>query len=92
MRQDINVRLIEVIPPKSDYRWKAIIIGNLTPDFSALPTKMLMMRLRLLAKDRTPEKIDEAIEIAHDFFSKNESIVKSDIELLFGSEKGSDRV
>ena len=44
-----------------------------------------MMRIRLLAKDRTPQKIEEAIDIAHDFFSKNSVVVEADIRLLFGN-------
>jgi hypothetical protein len=78
-----------MIPPKTDQRWKLLVIGDTNPEFSALPTKMLMMRLRLLAKDRTPQKVDEAITIAYDFFSKNASIVTADIELLFGNQKDS---
>ena len=77
-----------MIPPKTDPRWKTIVAGNINTEFSALPTKMMMMRIRLLAHDRTPQKIEEAIDIAHDFFSQNASVVKPDIDLLFGNEKG----
>jgi len=73
-----------MIPPKSDPRWKQIIIGDDSLNFQALPTKMLMMRVRVLARDKTPQKIDEAIAIAHDFFSQNSNIVYNDIVLLFG--------
>lgn len=73
-----------MIPEKSDPRWKEIILGNDSLNFQALPTKMLMMRVRILARDKTPQKVEEAIEIAHDFFSKNASIVLRDISLLFG--------
>jgi hypothetical protein len=72
-----------MIPPKSDPRWKKIILEDEVYNFHALPTKMLMMRVKLLARDRTPQKIEEAIDVAHDFFSKNSKVVVQDIKLLF---------
>ena len=78
-----------MIPPKNDPRWKNLVLDDQISNFQALPTKMLMMRLRILARDKTPQKVEEAIDIAYDFFSKNSNIVLSDIDLLFGSmEKG----
>ena len=76
-----------MVPPISDPRWKQIVLGDEIMNFQALPTKMLMMRVRLLARDKTPQKVDEAIAIAHDFFSKNFNIVSSDIRLLFGEAR-----
>lgn len=73
-----------MIPPKTDPRWKKIVLEDEISSFQALPTKMLMMRVRILARDKTPQKVEEAIEIAFDFFSKNANIVLSDIALLFG--------
>lgn len=73
-----------MIPSKSDPRWKQIVIGDDALNFQALPTKMLMMRVRVLARDKTPQKIEEAIEIAYDFFSQNSNILYNDIVLLFG--------
>lgn len=76
-----------MVPSKSDPRWKQIVIGDDALNFQALPTKMLMMRIRVLAKDKTPQKIEEAIEIAYDFFSQNSNILYNDIVLLFGKNK-----
>ena len=42
-----------------------------------------MMRIRLLVQDGTPQKIDEAIDIAFDFFTKAKNLVSDDIKLLF---------
>lgn len=72
-----------MIPPKSDPLWKKIILEDEVYNFHALPTKMLMMRVKLLARDRTPQKVDEAIDVAYDFFSKNSKVVVQDIKLLF---------
>ena len=73
-----------VLPPKTDDRWKKILTEDQPRNFHALPTKMLMMRVKILAKDQTPQKIQEAIDIAYDFFSQNAKIVAKDIEILFG--------
>lgn len=72
-----------MIPPKSDPRWKEIVLDDTVYNFHALPTMLLMMRIKLLVKDRTPQKIDEAIDIVYDFFSKNSKVVFNDIKLLF---------
>ena len=78
-----------MIPPKNDPRWKNLVLDDQISNFQALPTKMLMMRVRILARDKTPQKVEEAIDIAYDFFSKNSNIVLNDIALLFGNvEKG----
>lgn len=73
-----------IVPPKTDPRWRNIVLEDAVSNFHALPTKMLMMRVRLLARDKTPQKVEEAIDIAYDFFSKNSGIVLTDIKLLFG--------
>ncbi len=73
-----------MVPPKSDQRWKQIVTNDHKYAFNFLPTQMLMMRVRLLCKDKTPQKIEQAVEIAYDFFSKNASIIYNDIEVLFG--------
>jgi hypothetical protein len=77
-----------MVPPKDDPRWKQIVLDEKKYNFSALPTKMLMMRLRLLTKDNTPQKIEEAIDIIHDFFSKNVHVLQPDICMLFESKQG----
>lgn len=76
-----------MVPNKTDPRWIKIILDDNVPLPSALPTKLLLMRVRLMAKDKTPQKIQEAVDIMHDFFIQNTEIVESDIELYFGSEK-----
>jgi hypothetical protein len=72
-----------MIPPKNDPRWRSLVISEEALSLQAFPTKILFMRVRLLAKDGTPQKIDEAINIAFDYFTQNESIVRNDIEILF---------
>jgi hypothetical protein len=44
----------------------------------------MMMRVKiLLTADRSPAKIQEAINVAYDFFIKNEVMAKNDIQTLF---------
>ena len=81
---NINLKMrLKMLPPKSDPKWRAIVTSTEVFDFSALPTKMIMMRIRLLVQDGTPQKIDEAIDIAFDFFTKAKNLVSDDIKLLF---------
>lgn len=76
-----------MVPNKTDPRWKKLILDENLPLPSALPTKLLLMRVRLMAKDKTPQKIQEAIDIAYDFFIQNTEILKSDVELYFGEKE-----
>ncbi len=43
---------------------------------------MLLTRVRLMTKN-DPEKISEAIDIAHDFFTRNEKLVSDDVKKIF---------
>lgn len=76
-----------MLPAKEDPKWQMLILSTSVPELKALPTKMLLMRVRLLAKDRTPQKIEEAINIAYDFFHANSLIIRDDIITLFGIER-----
>ena len=76
-----------MIPPKTDKIWRILILGEKIYDLKSLPTKMLLMRIRLLARDQTSEKMTEAISIAHDFFSKNHLVLQDDINTIFGNKE-----
>lgn len=74
-----------MIPGKNDPRWKEVVSGSKEYNISGLATKMLLMRVRTLVKtSSSPEKVNEAIDIAHDFFTKNEEMAKSDLEIILG--------
>ena len=76
-----------MIPPKTDKIWKLLILGEQIYDLKSLPTKMLVMRIRLLARDQTSEMMNEAISIAYDFFSKNQLVLQEDIKTIFGKKE-----
>lgn len=76
-----------MVPEKTDPRWKKIILDENLPLPNALPTKLLFMRVRLMAKDKTPQKIQEAVDILYDFFIQNTALVKADVDLYFGGKE-----
>lgn len=73
-----------MLPHKTDPRWEKIVISDRDVSLNNLATKMLLTRVRMMVKnDRSENNIKTAIDIAYDFFLKNEAIVKADIEILF---------
>jgi len=73
-----------MIPEKNDSRWKEIVTTATVFPLHGLATKMLLMRVRTMIKlDPSPQKVDEAIKITYDFFSKNEETLKNDLAILF---------
>jgi hypothetical protein len=74
-----------MIPPKADPRWAWLIANTREIPFTKLATKMLMTRLRIMECETNGAKKHAAIDAAHEFFVKNEAIVKDDIKLIFGS-------
>lgn len=74
-----------MLPDKNDPRWLALVTQQNEIPLSAFATKMILMRVRLLAKaTEDQKKTQEAIDIAYDFFFKNQHAVKEDIKTIFG--------
>ncbi len=73
-----------MLPPKTDPRWKKIAMDPTAVAMTALPSRMLMMRIKQINPGNDPKKLEEAIGIAYEFFQKNQNIVAQDIKLLFG--------
>jgi len=71
------------IPPKSDSRWKKLVTETTELDLSGLATKMMLSRVRMIVKIN-PQRLNEAIDSAHEFFVKNEQMVQPDIKIIFG--------
>lgn len=71
------------IPPKSDSRWKKLVTESNELELSGLATKMMLSRVRMIAK-MNPQRINEAIDSAHEFFVKNEQMAQNDIKVIFG--------
>ncbi|CAN5699531.1 hypothetical protein BH10BDE1_BH10BDE1_02060 [soil metagenome] len=77
-----------MIPEKSDPVWKQIIVQAENFEFTALPTKMLFMRIRLIRMQPSEQNLESAIASAYEFFSKNQNEVHDDLEVLFGLKSG----
>lgn len=77
-----------MIPPKTDPVWREIVDRTEDYEVSALPTKMLFMRIKLLRYSGTSQSMTDAVNAAFDFFSKNEEAVRDDIEIVFGRQNG----
>jgi hypothetical protein len=74
-----------MIPDKSDPRWRKVLLEPLDVNINNFATKMLLTRVRTLAKTEPIEvKLLEAIDIAFVFFTKNQAQVSDDIQSLFG--------
>ncbi|MEN0059817.1 MAG: hypothetical protein AAGB31_13335 [Bdellovibrio sp.] len=73
-----------MLPDKLDPRWERLVRDQRDIPLQGLATKMILMRVRLLVKaDPSAEKIQEAVNIAYDFFKKNEYSVQDDIKTIF---------
>lgn len=73
-----------MLPGKSDPRWAEIVTSEKELELSSIASKMLLMRVKMMTKnDKSTAKVNEAIDAAYDFFSKNQEVVKTDIEKLF---------
>ena len=75
-----------MIPDKSDPIWKRVVEDAEKHRLSALPTKMLFMRIRLIRMQPSAQNLESAIASVYDFFSKNENEVREDIDALFGEK------
>lgn len=63
-----------MIPAKNDSVWKSFITCDKEYEFTCLATKMMYTRIKQHIRGGGAE--DEAIEIVHSFFEKNENIVQ----------------
>lgn len=65
------------VPPRHDVRWRLALRGNEVVVFNALPTKLLFIRLRLVATNEA--RLPEAIDQAYEYFVKNEKSAAADL-------------
>lgn len=75
--------MIEVMLPSKEHPlWKKVVENPDGVSFKCLPTQMLMMRIRMLQIEATPQRRQEALDLVYEFFSKNETAVETDIQIL----------
>lgn len=74
-----------MLPSKDDPRWRDLVIGKDEFALKTLATKMLLTRVRQLVRENpSAERISEAVNIAYEFFKKNQHTVSGDITCIFG--------
>lgn len=71
-----------LLPLKTDPIWINIINSSEEIAFPSLPTRMLMMRVKMVSRSQTPEALNEAVDIMYEFFAKNESNLKDDVAVI----------
>jgi hypothetical protein len=76
-----------MIPPKSDPKWKRLVTGNEQYALTGLAARMMLTRARLMAAKRDERTLQEAIDVAYEYFSKNSEAARDDIRALFGEER-----
>jgi len=70
------------LPPKTDRRWRELVLGaNATPP-KLLALKFMLTRITIAAK-KDPSTLQKGIDELHDFFLKNPRIVAVDAATLF---------
>lgn len=71
-----------MVPPKDNSVWRIVVDSKTDYHLSELATKMFLTRVRLLTKN-DPHKVAEAIDLAYEFFTKNEELLSNDIRKIF---------
>lgn len=80
-----------MVPDKENPIWRRIVCHSEEYVFSALATRLMMMRVKMIVEyenDQQEQNIQQAIEIAYDYFKKNQSILSEDIKYLFNNKDG----
>jgi hypothetical protein len=72
-----------VIPPKSDPRWRLLVLGNREYQLKGLASRMMLTRVRLMGSRHDERSLAEAIDTAYDFFARNLEAVRDDIQTIF---------
>jgi hypothetical protein len=70
-----------MVPPKTDPRWRKLVTAKVKPPVTGFVTKMLFSRVAVLCTRNDEGSIQEAIQILHEYFSKNEVAAAGDLKL-----------
>lgn len=74
----------DMIPPKTDPRWAALVTGTEAFPLKGLAARMMLTRVRLMGSREGGQAVAEAVDTAYDFFSKNLESAADDIRTIFG--------
>lgn len=73
-----------MIPHKTDPRWKTLVQTNTDYGVKGLATRMMLTRARLLGSKKDEPSLKAAVDVAFEFFTKNEQIARDDVRAIFG--------
>lgn len=71
------------VPTKSDPRWRDLVSGKKNVQFTGLATRIFFTRVRLMGSKPDDASVQQAIALAHEFFTKNETSAAEDLRLAF---------
>lgn len=71
------------VPEENHPRWAQTILGERSPNFEFLATKVLIGRLVLKYKQTpTPEELKKYVHELRDFFQRHENMPKAQADLM----------
>lgn len=73
-----------MIPPKIDPRWRALVQGTTDYALKSLATRMMLTRARLMGSRKDETSVKAAIDVAFDYFTKNQETARDDVRAIFG--------
>ena len=73
-----------MVAPKTNPKWKDVVLHPDRYTFKCLATRMLLTRIRLMDPATSVAKTEQAIGTLYDFFVKNEAIAREDLQQIFG--------
>lgn len=74
-------------PERTHPRWRELVAGQRRFALQNLAARMLITRLRLRTLRQEEAVILEAIDVAWDFFERNEATTQDDLRAVFGDER-----
>lgn len=80
-----------MVPDKTNPIWRKIVSHSDDYIFTTLATKLMMMRVKMIVENENTNKeenIQQGIDIAYEYFKKNQSILIEDVDYLFKDKDG----
>jgi hypothetical protein len=73
-----------LLPPKTDQRWRNLVLGTTAATPKLLALKFILSRLTLATKkDPSPANVQKSVDELYEFFQRNPRMVEADTATLF---------
>jgi len=74
------------LPPKSDPRWRKLVVGEIEYRSSRLATNMLLLDATLaVRRDPSPRNVDRQLATVYTYFLTNRNETARDLERIFAA-------